>query len=675
MEITEIGFENFRVFKDYSEFDLAPITILTGTNSSGKSTVIKALKLLQSFWSQSGFGHHLDFEKGNHQLGNFEKCISKNSKENEIKITYRVNHILFDSPITIELLFLLNKDKSLNDVSLKNGILERMRIKLGQEIIYSLLIKENDFANGFNYKYILEKLLPKLKDNWSKLSKEFEKYDELLSKDAKSKDRADFQLFIPDRSERNFEQNNINRDRYYQLQDFLFIDFSKNFPEPEYRKAGEQISNDSEKTDGIENYKQYPYLYNMDILDLFSQIPKSESVFFIDAFWKLIIEIYPEIKKQFDYTTFKNFIEQEEEQGNLKINLWKDDFLLSGIDNFGKYLKTQVETATDEISKTLIGDPLKNIFDFNLSGEKKFYQTFRSGIMSATLWSPYVNSQFEETTQKAIINCDQIISDAIFLEQELFNQKPVFRFESALDMLKTFLSNVCKQIESDSKNLYFIDSIRATSQRFYSFDSQSSNFNYFITEFLKQSYSEKETDFLKKWLQAFNIAESCEIKLIEGSGSQVFLKKEDETINLVDLGYGVTQFLPILLKIIYCNNTRRKTIVIEEPETNLHPKFQSKLADLFVDAYKTFKIKFIVETHSEYLIRKLQYLTAKGEITSSETILYYIGNPDSSKREKGEKQIIKIQIEKNGQLSHPFGSGFTDESLKWLKAMFITNNN
>jgi hypothetical protein len=31
--LTGIGIENFRVFKDYTEFDFAPITILTGANS------------------------------------------------------------------------------------------------------------------------------------------------------------------------------------------------------------------------------------------------------------------------------------------------------------------------------------------------------------------------------------------------------------------------------------------------------------------------------------------------------------------------------------------------------------------------------------------------------------------------------------------------------------------
>ncbi len=47
--ITNLGLENFRVFKDKTHFEFAPITILTGTNSSGKSSLISAMEMLQGF--------------------------------------------------------------------------------------------------------------------------------------------------------------------------------------------------------------------------------------------------------------------------------------------------------------------------------------------------------------------------------------------------------------------------------------------------------------------------------------------------------------------------------------------------------------------------------------------------------------------------------------------------
>ena len=69
------GLENFRVFKDYTWFDFAPITILTGPNNSGKSSLNRGLKLM------------FDPDKINNselQLGGFERVINKNSEKTHI---------------------------------------------------------------------------------------------------------------------------------------------------------------------------------------------------------------------------------------------------------------------------------------------------------------------------------------------------------------------------------------------------------------------------------------------------------------------------------------------------------------------------------------------------------------------------------------------------------------
>ena len=86
---------------------------------------------------------------------------------------------------------------------------------------------------------------------------------------------------------------------------------------------------------------------------------------------------------------------------------------------------------------------------------------------------------------------------------------------------------------------------------------------------------------------------------------------------LADLGYGYHQVIPILIQIIINyrdsqnesaiipGGCEENVIIIEEPESNLHPNLQSLLADLFIDAASKFKIQFILETHSEYLVRKI----------------------------------------------------------------------
>lgn len=177
-------------------------------------------------------------------------------------------------------------------------------------------------------------------------------------------------------------------------------------------------------------------------------------------------------------------------------------------------------------------------------------------------------------------------------------------------------------------------------------------------------FTEEMKIFVSKWLRMFDIGEDLLLERIAGTATQVFILKGDRKIELADLGYGSSQFVSLLISILIIsikqNSKSGFLFAIEEPETNLHPKLQSLLADFFVDANKIFNIKFIIETHSEYLIRKLQYLTAKNKIKPKDSIIYYFHNPDNIP--KGEKQVKEIRIREDGSLTDDFGPGFFDEA-------------
>lgn len=177
--------------------------------------------------------------------------------------------------------------------------------------------------------------------------------------------------------------------------------------------------------------------------------------------------------------------------------------------------------------------------------------------------------------------------------------------------------------------------------------------------------------FLSKWLiQEFKIINDISdlvIGVIEGHGITIKLNKD---LSLFQVGYGVTQLLPIILQIALLENS---VFIIEEPEANLHPALQSKLGDMFIDAAETFGIQFIIETHSEYLIRKLQVQTAKEVLKPEDTQIYYFYNPNEIP--KDEKQIVPINILSDGRLNRPFGSGFLDESANLMMEIVNLNLN
>ena len=88
---------------------------------------------------------------------------------------------------------------------------------------------------------------------------------------------------------------------------------------------------------------------------------------------------------------------------------------------------------------------------------------------------------------------------------------------------------------------------------------------------------------------------------------------------------------------------------------------------MLVDANKQYGIHFLVESHSEYFIRKLQLLVSQKEIESKDISLLYV-NPAS--RPSYLPVISDIGLETDGTLKNEFGTGFFDESLRLSRELF-----
>ena len=160
------------------------------------------------------------------------------------------------------------------------------------------------------------------------------------------------------------------------------------------------------------------------------------------------------------------------------------------------------------------------------------------------------------------------------------------------------------------------------------------------------------------------------IKVIGGEAYQVFIKSDEEECPLADMGMGSIQLMILLFRLgTYINKYKAGayplTILIEEPEQNLHPKLQSNLADLFCGLNKEYHYRFIIETHSEYLIRKTQVLVAKegfkDNIALNENnpfMVYYFDG------ENEKKPYYPMEYRADGCFANDFGEGFFDEAEK-----------
>jgi predicted ATPase len=178
---------------------------------------------------------------------------------------------------------------------------------------------------------------------------------------------------------------------------------------------------------------------------------------------------------------------------------------------------------------------------------------------------------------------------------------------------------------------------------------------------------DEKVNYLTKWLQEFGLGQFIEINHIPGAGLQAQVVNNGTKTHLADLGFGYSQLLPIILFSSYEHDY--KNLIIEEPESHLHPNLQSKLAEMFVDAYQIYKTSFIIETHSEYLIRKLQYLVAKGKISKDDISIYYFDKTENN------FEYRKIEMRSDGILKEDFGAGFFDESVTLTKELLTRLKN
>lgn len=144
-------------------------------------------------------------------------------------------------------------------------------------------------------------------------------------------------------------------------------------------------------------------------------------------------------------------------------------------------------------------------------------------------------------------------------------------------------------------------------------------------------------------LKALKLAEGLSPDSIKDELVELNVKPfgQKHSVNLSDVGFGLSQILPVLVSNIAAE--KNGTLLVNQPEVHLHPSSQAMLGDFFCNESKD--RNFIIETHSEYLINRLRLLVAKGKLSPEDVSIIYIDNGIDSPK------VSNISIEKTGTLT------------------------
>lgn len=108
---------------------------------------------------------------------------------------------------------------------------------------------------------------------------------------------------------------------------------------------------------------------------------------------------------------------------------------------------------------------------------------------------------------------------------------------------------------------------------------------------------------------------------------KVRTKGSKDWVDLPDVGFGISQVLPVLVQCFYA--PAGSIILMEQPEIHLHPNAQSALADVMIDVINSREngadrnIQIVIETHSEHFLRRLQRRIAEDSVPQEKVSAYF----------------------------------------------------
>lgn len=213
------------------------------------------------------------------------------------------------------------------------------------------------------------------------------------------------------------------------------------------------------------------------------------------------------------------------------------------------------------------------------------------------------------------------------------------------------VSEIIRQRIKDYKSqMNFISSYRLKGERIYLEEDLEhgkieASGKGFVNQLLHWRESNRENyEALVSAMRSMGLLYDIEPERIGGGQFRVGVSvhKESPLASLSDVGFGISQLLPVVVGDIELGEG--STLFAAQPEIHLHPNAQANYADYMISQLTHGK-NYVVETHSEYLLNRIRLAIVKGALNEEDVRIYYLS------QEKDSTKVYPVQFTKSGQIT------------------------
>ena len=645
--LTSIGLSSFKPFKKSQGVRLAPITLIYGPNSGGKSSLLQALLLLkQTMLSEEGRSGYLLPCGSLADLGNFTSLISDHDVKRSLKFSLSYDS-LFQNPESIDIGTSVSLEKNLIELNYKatpTGISGKTLLGELSEVLFRFQGRDKE---------------PELSLEMVRLSSKPDSQGRTLEDPS------------PVFRWKNPDKDSVNLLNWLQSAAGFQPDEKQSLRQDPRERLRDQIESIKSSLDSLkENEKALEQ--HFEVLMKQTQEESSHAEKNLAIRTKFIEKKTLEMKEKIE-----NLSKLEERNKNLR-----NDDLIPII----KREREQIEQLDRELEETKYDIcRLKDIRERTKEGFKRVEVEADRLLSRRRMEEISLLTELEER-RKALQRYDEdfmelnplLASARLHLWQGLPAKIVSEKTGEPLALMgrEERLRDIFLSFQRLLSSISYLGPLRRPPSRYYvgygeqrgSVGSQGE-----FTPQLLFSSPQSIREKINHWFSQFEIPYTVHIRKLgsESIGDVIALALQDrragEVVELSssDVGFGIGQLLPIVVEGVV---SEKRILCVEQPEIHLHPRLQAHLADFFIKTSigcnkerKSFgksSNQWLIETHSEALMLRLQRRIRERELSANDVSVIYVDPP---KGEEGTR-LLELRLDEEGNFLDEWPAGFFEES-------------